>query len=171
MADERSGRALLPVRLVFVSEAQDFLGIQEVGGDNRGPAVAFFQKLGEIGTGSPWCAAFVNACAEIACAKKNVVSPLEAVPLEGFVQSYYDHAKKEGWLRNRPGIGDLFMVYHRTKKRYAHIGLVAAVTPEGFLTIEGNSNDEGSREGYEVCQNLRQYIGGIVFANPWGWND
>ncbi len=159
---------MLPVRLVFVKEAEDFLDIQEVGGDNFGPAVEFFQKLGEIRPGQPWCAAFVNACAEIACAKKNVWSPLEVVPLEGFVQSYYDQAKLKGWLRDRPGIGDLFMVWHRRKNRYAHIGIVARTTTNGFLTIEGNSNDEGSRQGYEVAQNFRQYSGGIVFANPWG---
>ena len=33
-----------------------------------------------------------------------------------------------------------------------HAGFVSAVTGNRIQTIEGNSNDEGSREGYEVCR-------------------
>lgn len=168
---------MLPVRAVFLKEAEDYVGRMEEGGDNRGPAVEFFQKLGEIRPGQPWCAAFVNAVAEIACSKKNVRSPLEGVhldsstnDLEGYVQAYYEHSRRNGWLREdgRPGVGDLFMVYHGGElDRYAHIGIVAALSEQGFMTVEGNSNDDGSRNGIGVFQNLRTYQRRIVFANPW----
>jgi len=161
-------RALLPIRDVFLEEAEDYLGIREQGGDNRGPAVEFFQKLGEIRPGQPWCAAYVNACAEIACSKKNLVSPLEAIRLEGYVQAYYEYAVAQNWLVDRPQAGDLFMVWHGgTINRYAHIGIVAAATDEGILSLEGNSNDDGSRNGIGVFQNLRAYSPRIVFADPW----
>lgn len=164
-----SHRNLLPAPLAFVAVAEDYLGIREVGGDNRGPAVEFFQKLGEIQPGLPWCAAYVNACAEISCAILNIPSPLEAIDLEGYVQAYYLHAKARGWIRadGRPGVGDLFMVYHPSKERYAHIGIVAAVTHDGFLTLEGNSNEDGGRDGIGVFQNVRHFSDRIVFANPW----
>jgi hypothetical protein len=34
---------------------------------------------------------------------------------------------------------------------------VIAPREEVFETIEGNTNDEGSREGYEVCHRVRGY--------------
>ncbi len=45
-------------------------------------------------------------------------------------------------------------------------GIVLRAAEEVFETIEGNTNDEGSREGYEVCQRVRGYPGKdfIVFA-------
>lgn len=33
-----------------------------------------------------------------------------------------------------------------------HAGFVTAVKGNRIETIEGNSNDEGSREGHEVCR-------------------
>ena len=38
-----------------------------------------------------------------------------------------------------------------------HTGLITEVHDGYFITIEGNTNDEGSREGYEVCQRRRDY--------------
>jgi hypothetical protein len=36
------------------------------------------------------------------------------------------------------------------------MGIVAQVFPDGsFRTIEGNSNDAGDREGYEVAERIR----------------
>ncbi len=166
--------ALLPVRLAFLREMGDFAHVRETGGDNRGPAVEFLQKLGEIRPGQPWCAALVNACGEIACAKLGLWSPLEGVhldgdpnDLEGYVQAYYEHSRREGWLVERPRIGDLFMVYHGHLDRHAHIGAVASVYDKGIGTIEGNSNDDGSRNGIGTFQLMRSWSQRIVFADPW----
>jgi hypothetical protein len=40
-----------------------------------------------------------------------------------------------------------------------HTGLVVRAGQETFETIEGNTNDAGDREGYEVCQRVRGYAG------------
>lgn len=163
-----SWRKQLPLRLLVLAEAEDFLGIKE-DGNNRGPAVEWFQKRGMINPGDPWCAAFVNAAAEIACAKKNVLSPLEKIPLQGYVQSYYDYALDHGWVLGdgRPGIGDLFLLWNAGLGRYAHIGFVSQVFAEGFSTVEGNSNTTGSRDGTEVVSNIRPYGSSTIFIDPW----
>jgi len=162
-----SDRSDLSIDKLFLAEARDYIGIREIGGDNRGPSVEFMQKLGEITPGLPWCAAFVNTVAEIACSKKNIVSPLEKINYQGYVQSYFLHAEAQGWL-GAPRPGHLFMLYYPMKSRYAHIGIVDATLEGGLTTIEGNTNDDGSRNGIGVFQRYRHYSDRLVFADPWG---
>ena len=38
---------------------------------------------------------------------------------------------------------------------WTHTGIVTKVEGKMVHTIEGNTNDEGSREGFEVCQRIR----------------
>jgi hypothetical protein len=38
-----------------------------------------------------------------------------------------------------------------------HTGIVLKAAQNVFLTIEGNTNDDGGREGYEVCRRIRGY--------------
>jgi len=52
--------------------------------------------------------------------------------------------------------GSLFLV-RRTDTDWTHVGIVEATHELLFQTIEGNTNDEGEREGYEVCTRSRGY--------------
>ena len=36
-----------------------------------------------------------------------------------------------------------------------HTGIIEAIIDGQLHTIEGNTNDTGSREGYEVCRRIR----------------
>lgn len=162
---------MLPLATLALHEARDFIGLEEVGGDNRGPTVEWFQKLGRIDAGLPWCAAFVNGAAEIAAAKKNVRSPLEAIDLQGYVQSYADWALEEDRLvgPDGVGIGDLFCLYHEGLERYAHIGFVHRPPHRGvFTTCEGNAGDRGERKGYKVAARERDVTDGTIFIR---WTD
>jgi hypothetical protein len=143
--------------------AKTKLGVHEVGGDNRGKEVETFLKEAGLGPGNPWCAAFVNWCARQAATTLRVISPLESVKLQGYVPSYVEKFPAVEPKDVLPG--DLFAVYHASQKRFAHIGFVLQVNVrEGwFETVEGNSNDEGSREGKEVCTNRRRLGSGVRF--------
>lgn len=162
-----SPRALLPFHLAALAYALDYEHIVEVGGDNRGPAVEFFQRCAKLGVGTPWCAAFVNACAELAAAVKNEPSPLEEVELQGYVPSYYAHGRREGWRVpfEETGPGDLFLLYFPSKERHAHIGFVDAVdlNSDRYMTVEGNTDDRASREGIKVARRARSPQKGDVF--------
>jgi len=48
-----------------------------------------------------------------------------------------------------PRFGDAFGIYFRSKGRVAHVGFILAWMPETgmCLTLEGNTNSGGSREG------------------------
>jgi hypothetical protein len=161
-------RQNLDTELAVLAVARDYIGLQEVG-NNRGPAVEFFQKLGQINAGLPWCAAFVNACAEIGCAIKNVYSPLEQVPWQGYVQSYVDHGRGQGWETTFAFAfpGCLFAIWKPDLDRYGHIGFVDEVyrVHGQFRSVEGNTNSQGGREGIEVASLLRTVSERIIFLD------
>ena len=37
-----------------------------------------------------------------------------------------------------------------------HTGIIESIKEDILYTIEGNTNDTGSREGYEVCRRTRK---------------
>ncbi|MGZ8379667.1 MAG: protein with peptidoglycan-binding domain protein, partial [Gemmatirosa sp.] len=52
--------------------------------------------------------------------------------------------------------GSLFLV-RRTRNDWEHVGIVTSIEGDVFRTIEGNTNDAGHREGYEVCARVRAF--------------
>lgn len=146
--------------------ASGMIGVRERGGNNRGPEVEMFQRAAGIGRGDAWCAAFCNWCAERGARALNVISPMESVPLQGYVPSYASKFPRVEPAEVLPG--DLFVIWFPNRGRFAHIGFVKSIDVGAgrYQTIEGNSNDEGSREGYEVCSNTRR-IGSRVRFLRW----
>lgn len=160
MSAAGSPRQYLTLPEATLQYAHDFAHIVEVGGDNRGTAVEFFQRCAKIPPGAAWCAAFVNACAELGAAVRNKEpSPLEGVGQEGFVADYVSWAKAGNLLVPFGQIqpGDLFCLWFTNLNRHAHIGFVDAVDvgPEMYATIEGNTDDQASREGIKVARRIR----------------
>jgi hypothetical protein len=53
--------------------------------------------------------------------------------------------------------GDVFSVWNKYIKRIGHVGIVEQVLPSGkfVVTIEGNTNGSGSRDGGGVCRLTR----------------
>jgi hypothetical protein len=66
----------------------------------------------------------------------------------GVLNQWYhvDPAHKE----HTPQVGDIFIMDFGEGK--GHTGFVADVVGDHIHTAEGNSNDDGEREGFEVCQ-------------------
>lgn len=159
-------RELLPLHLAALAYAQDEIGVKEET-TNWGKRVSEYLAEANIHVPAPWCAAFVNWCARQAADLKGVESPLEKVPLEALVQSYVDHGKKNGWVipPEEAGPGDLFCLWFVGIKRYGHIGFVQEVRPEEgyYLTVEGNTDSRGSREGIEVAERKRTLGSRVIF--------
>lgn len=132
---------------------------RETGGQNMGPWVRLYMK-GNEGHSWPWCAGFTTFLMEQASeiTGKNM-------PMEGSFSCDWlaANAKAKGTLvpehdagPNTVPPGSLFLV-RRTSTDWTHTGLVVEAGRDLFKTIEGNTNDEGSREGYEVCARRRGY--------------
>ena len=115
---------------------------------NRGVEIDYWMR--EVGLDPaerlPWCMAFVSQ------AGRQALGAAWPLPRLAGVQLMVDHAKTAGLeLVETPAVGDLLVVYHAEKARYAHVGVVAEVDAQGrFRSWEGNTNDNGSREGTRV---------------------
>lgn len=130
----------------------------EVGGPNRGPWVRLYTG-GNEGDNWAWCAGFVSFI--LKQASELMGTPM---PIAGSVGC--DQLASQAKARNifldehrapnelRPG--SLFLV-RKTPTDWTHTGIVVEIHPQFFRTIEGNTNDDGVREGYEVCTLTRSY--------------
>lgn len=133
---------------------------REIGGENRGPWVRLYMN-GEEGTEFPWCAGF--ACSMIAQAAGDRALPFRA---SFSCQELGEAAKAAGMLVSCDGVdpsaihpGALFLVRKKDGSGWHHTGIVASAGPDTVTTIEGNTNDDGSREGYEAIKRVRPYSG------------
>ena len=106
---------------------------------------------------APWCASFISWCAEQA-----EISPaiLQRTALAnpgrnpGFGIPCYHGSEYT------PKRGDLFF-----KEDFSHVGIVYGLEGDEVLTIEANTNDDGSDEGYAVLLRRRK-IAECYFGVP-----
>lgn len=125
------------------------LGVKEKGEDNHGPEVEKYLASIGLGAGNSWCMAFVYWCYSEAGKAMAVANPM--YKHGGVLKQWEQRGSKFGHVH--PLIGDIFIMDFG--KGLGHTGLVEKVDQDKIYTIEGNSNDEGSREGYEVCRRYR----------------
>jgi hypothetical protein len=133
---------------------------REIGGQNRGPWVRLYMH-GHEGAAWAWCAGFACYCLYQACHTLNVATPIDA---SFSCDSLAASAKEKQKLLPQPAPtrrttitpGSFFLV-RRTATDWIHTGIVVRAENEIIRTIEGNTNDDGSREGYEVCARTRGY--------------
>ena len=133
---------------------------REIGGQNRGPWVRFYMD-GNEGPEWPWCAGFVSLIMEQACEELELELPITpSVSCDSLAASAKGNNRfVAGRGRTAPDAvraGDLFL-NRRTPTDWVHVGVVRQISESVMLTIEGNTNDSGDREGYEVCQRIRNY--------------
>ncbi|GAB3343913.1 hypothetical protein GCM10027429_35150 [Marivirga atlantica] len=126
------------------------VGTREQGGANRGEQVEQYLAAVSFGPGYAWCAAFVSWCYQ----QVDVEHPKSA-----WVPSY---ARKQNLIYQRgqvikqiPQTGDVFLIWYERLKRPAHIGFVDQWQATWVITVEGNTNDDGSREGDGVYRKRR----------------
>jgi len=117
----------------------------------------------------PWCAGFVSFVLQQASAAHAESMPVRASFSCDLLAT--DAQRRSLFLAERETVpgnlppGSVFLS-RRVGGDWVHTGIVLASGPETFETIEGNTNDAGDREGYEVCRRVRGYRSKdfIVFA-------
>lgn len=133
---------------------------REIGGQNSGPWVRYYTR-GNEGAAFPWCAAFVTSVLRQAADIFGVKTP---VPYTLSCDLLAANAKKTGiFVPNKGakgaiGEGSIFLNIRKARD-WDHTGLVIGTNEDSIETIEGNTNDDGSREGYEVCRRFRSWNG------------
>jgi hypothetical protein len=130
-------------------------------GSNSGPMVNEYLKAVGLPPGYAWCQAFVYWCYAVAAKEQNKPNP---VIRTASVHDCWSHIAtqatmtkllKEDALKQPELVqpGDQFILSFGGNA--GHTGLVESVEGTIIHTIEGNSNTNGSREGYEVVRHQR----------------
>jgi len=140
--------------------AQSEIGVMEdPPGSNRGPRVdEYVRRVGLSPKGKfPWCAAFVYFCFDEAAKTLGRSNP---VIKTASVLDHWNRAAEEGVRRltgtkavQNPELvqpGHIFIIDTGDPGGAGHTGLVLQVNGGKLVTIEGNTNDGGSREGVGV---------------------
>ena len=118
------------------------VGVTEQG-YNSGDSIDMYLASVDLKPGNPWCAAFVSWTYQ----KNGVISPKSGWSPSWFADKYVIW-KKEGGLKNQtPRPGDVFGIYFKEKKRIAHVGFIHRFGEQITITVEGNTNAAGSRDG------------------------
>lgn len=138
----------------------------EVGGQNRGPWVRVYME-GNQGSDWPWCAGF--ACFILRQAADALGKPMpfkrtfscdvlasQAIAAGRFISG---KAISKGTVQKGAIPPGSLFINRRTDNDWNHTGIAIAFHADHFETIEGNTNDAGDREGYEVCRRIRGYEG------------
>ena len=138
----------------------------EIGGPNEGPWVRLYCE-GNDGRPWAWCAGFVSLIMHQAYFYRGAKAPIKG---SVSCDSLAAQAKAAGLFVTGRSIArgevpwsslgeSCIFLKRRTATDWTHAGIaLGASGPAGalvFSTIEGNTNDEGSREGYEACRRTR----------------
>ena len=157
-------------RVLEVAASQ--IGVMEQPlGSNRGPKVdEYLRAVGlNPATGSfPWCVAFVYWCFERAARDLHRSNPM--IKTAG-VLDHWNRASDQRIPRlslqkalSRPALvkpGLVFVIDTPPPGGGGHSGLVERVEQGKLVSIEGNTNDGGSREGIGVFRRFKRKIGEI----------
>lgn len=117
-------------------------------GSNSGPDVDKYLASVDIHTPAPWCMAFVYWCFVRACVALGVNNPLLKT---GSCAAQYNSRAR--YLVSSPQPGDIgFLDFGNGKW---HVFFIETVEHDVVHTIDGNTNQDGSRDGYEVERKIR----------------
>lgn len=152
---------------LLIHEAKRWVGVTEVGGNNRGQLVEIFQKAVDgIACGEPWCMGFAQYC----------ISAVDRAYAAGFGEpdsctrslihrsehclTVWNRSKELQLDKPKPGALCIWQKYKDGKPTsQGHVGVVVGVNDDGtILTVEGNTSagDGVQREGDGVWLKRRK---------------
>jgi hypothetical protein len=151
---------------LLVAAANAFVGFGEEGGDNRGQVVEHLLRGVQLPPGAPWCAAFVHHVGFSAHLDSMTGHSSWPLPATGSCEALARVARAAGVLRDEPHVGDVFLLFGKTARRFIHTGVVVGVEDEDrvyesdvhvCVTVEGNTSDDGSVNGHTTLRKVRTF--------------
>lgn len=146
--------------------AESKIGIREEG-PNKGNGLApffaadWYEPNGPTGpdNGYPWCAAFVCWCVQVAIAGRTVTFERPRTPSAWGLEAWSLAQDDSTWTLKAPGPMDITRGDIVILRRISHVGIaVSGPDAEGYIqTVEGNTNQAGSREGDGVYLKRRHF--------------
>ena len=151
LCNNRIREDLLREKIVLLAESQ--IGHTELTNKNDGLQVERYLQSVGLSKGYAWCGAFVNWIYQF--------FEISAPDKAAWTPAWFPKSKVK-WQRGMdnnyiPQPGDLAGFYYPRKRRIAHIALIVEWNPSKsyVVTIEGNTNSAGSRDGDGVYKKLR----------------
>ena len=141
-----------PHPLVTIARAE--LGVHETS-RNQGPGIQKYWEATSYGVDGykdrqPWCAAFVAWCVML------YLEGSKSRPKSAAVKDWVPAALKLNWRVFGPRDGLLFpRAGDLVVFQFSHIAIVEDFSGTHVRTLEGNTDDAGSREGREVAERDR----------------
>ena len=149
----------------LVAAATAFVGLGEEG-DNRGQMVELFLREVRQPPGHPWCAAFVHHVGYWSHFDHKAGRSSWPLPPTASCWLLGAFARQHKLIELEPQAGDVFLLYFPALKRFAHTGVVVNLertivraNDRVYIctTIEGNTNDDGGRDGRMTLQKTRRF--------------
>jgi len=140
--------------------ARNTIGLREGPGNSGAVVDEILATVGLEGSRAPWCAAWVVYVGDKAFGKQANPFPRSAWSPAFVVKPTWDRGKGA-----TPGPADAFGIYFQSLRRVAHTGLIERIEGKMAVTIEGNTNDNGSRDGDGVYRKRRPLC--TMLARSW----
>lgn len=150
--DRQTVKQELSVQQAVVNIYTSEIGVRELTGNNDGERVSEYLQAANLVKGNPWCAAFVTWTFKQA----NI-----STVISGYSPAWFPNRNTiytRGSATNRiPDRADVFGIWFSSKNRIAHVGFIDdwSDTNSYCITVEGNTNEAGSREGDGVYKKRR----------------
>jgi hypothetical protein len=153
----------------IIAIAKGYIGQQEIQPNGGFKDPSFLAKMVERGweKGQPWCGYFAKQCWVEAYGDTLFDAKVKRLMNGGALSTLQNCQTDKYFTVNMvpvPGATAIFLEGHGPE---GHAGIVDAVQGNIFMTVEGNTNTDGSRDGYEVAAKTHEL--GKPF-NPTGLN-
>jgi len=128
---------------------RNYIGVRELTGHNDGKEVEMFLRATGLGEGFAWCAAFVSYCH----IENDIAIPQNA---PAWSPSWFPQHRLISKEKALPG--DVFGIYYINMRRIGHVGFMDEAWNNdsgNIITVEGNTNGDGSRDGDGVYRKRR----------------
>lgn len=134
-----------PLAEAVIRAGMRYVGIKETGGANRGPLIDRWNRECHVPEGSFWCMSAVQGVFAEGAADINIPDQLK--PDSAGCFDLMNRVPKEWLIDHKDGQrGDIAIF------TFSHCGIVLANNGNGTYDMwEGNTNNDGSRDGYMVC--------------------
>ena len=131
------------LRQNIVKEAQSYVGVCETS-PNCSPDIQIWCNMHGLPCGISWCAIFFGAMYKL-CGVKAIMN--------AWSPAWFPPDRRITFEKAKPA--DAYGIYFPSLGRIGHIGMVAKKIRRDVYGVEGNSNNNGSREGKWVVNKIR----------------
>lgn len=135
----------LPIAQAYLAALRLLLPVREEPRNaNAGQMVEAFQRSCGGRKGDPWCLQVLQF------AGRQMFGSRWPLRMTGSTNECAEDARQKGlrFLPTAAAPGDIVLLYSDTRKRFFHAAVLVRRVGDRWDTLEGNTNDEGSAEGF-----------------------